>query len=143
MIVLLRSEATRYNILVQTELAQDIPKIVGDRVQLQQVLMNLMVNGIDAMKDVSGARELIINSRKAEKEQLLVSVSDTGVGLSPQQADQIFNAFFTTKPHGTGMGLRISRSIVESHSGRLWAASNSLRGASFYFTLPIEAETQE
>ena len=90
--------------------------------QLQQVLMNLMINGIDAMKDVDGTRELTIKSQRAEDDQLLVSVSDTGVGLPAQQADQIFNAFFTTKPHGTGMGLRISRSIVESHGGRLWAA---------------------
>ena len=123
MIVLLRSEAIRYNISVRTELAADLPQVMGDRVQLQQVLMNLMINGIDAMKDVDGARELAIQSQRAENEQLLVSVSDTGVGLPPQQADQIFNAFFTTKPHGTGMGLRISRSIVESHGGRLWAAA--------------------
>src|SRR5438445_704779 len=121
MIVLLRSEATRYSISVQTELA-DLPQVMGDRVQLQQVLMNLMTNGIDAMKDVDGTRELAIKSQRAEDRQLLISVSDTGVGLPPQQADQIFNAFFTTKLHGTGMGLRISRSIVESHGGRLWAA---------------------
>ena len=136
MIVLLRSEAIRYNISVRTELAADLPQVMGDRVQLQQVLMNLMINGIDAMKDVDGAHELAIKSQRAENEQLLVSVSDTGVGLPPQQADQIFNAFVTTKPHGTGMGLRISRSIVESHGGRLWAATNSPRGANFYFTLP-------
>ena len=104
--------------------------------QLQQVLMNLVMNGIDAMKDVDGTRELAIKSQPARKRAILVSVSDTGVGLPPQQADQIFNAFFTTKPHGTGMGLRISRSIVESHGGRLWAADNSPRGASFCFTLP-------
>ena len=102
--------------------------------------MNLMVNGIDAMKDVDGARELAIQSRRTENEQLLVSVSDTGVGLPPQQADHIFNAFVTTKPHGTGMGLPISRSIVESHGGRLWAAANSPRGAIFYFTLPANAQ---
>jgi signal transduction histidine kinase len=105
-------------------------------VQLQQVLMNLMINGIDAMKDVERARELIIKSQRGESEQLLVSVSDTGVGLPAQQAAQIFDAFFTTKAHGTGMGLRISRSIVESHGGRLWAADNSPFGASFYFSLP-------
>jgi C4-dicarboxylate-specific signal transduction histidine kinase len=135
MIVLLRSEATRYNISVRTQLAEDLPPVMGDRVQLQQVLMNLMVNGIDAMKDVDGARDLVIKSQPAENEQLLVSVSDIGVGLPPQQEDQIFNAFFTTKSHGTGMGLAISRSIVESHGGRLWAAANSPRGANFYFTL--------
>src|SRR2546428_132777 len=107
MIVLLRSEATRYSISVRTELA-DLPQVMGDRVQLQQVLMNLMTNGIDAMKDVDGTRELAIKSQRAEDRQLLISVSDTGVGLPRQQADQIFNAFFTTKLQGTGMGLRIS-----------------------------------
>jgi C4-dicarboxylate-specific signal transduction histidine kinase len=140
MIVLLRSEAMRYNVSVRTELTADLPQVMGDRVQLQQVVMNLMINGIDAMKDVDGTRELIINSQPGESEELLVSVSDTGVGLPPECADQIFNAFFTTKPHGTGMGLRISRSIIESHGGRLWAADNSSHGASFYFALPkVEA----
>jgi signal transduction histidine kinase len=102
-----------------------------------------MTNSIDAMKDVDGTRELAIKSQKAENGQLLISVSDTGIGLPPRQTDQIFNAFFTTKPHGTGMGLRISRSIVESHGGRLWAAGNSQRGASFYVTLPTKAEAPE
>jgi signal transduction histidine kinase len=145
MIVLLWSEATQYNILVRTELAADPPWVMGDRLQLQQLLMNLMMNAIDAMKDVDGARELILKSQRAENEQLMVSVSDTGVGLPPQQADQIFNAFFTTKPHGAGMGLSISRSIVESHGGRLRAADNdnSPRGASFSFTLPSKAKAQE
>ena len=143
MIVLLRSEATRYSVFLRTELAEDLPQIMGDRVQLQQVIMNLTMNSIDAMKDVDGARELTIKSQRAENEQLLVSVSDTGVGLPPQQADQIFNAFFTTKPHGTGMGLRISRSIVESHGGRLWAADTCPRGASFCFTLPTKGEIHE
>jgi PAS domain S-box-containing protein len=140
MIVLLRGEATRYSISFRTELAENIPQVMGDRVQLQQVLMNLMLNGIDAMKDVDGTRELGIKSQRAESEQLLVSVSDTGVGLPSQQADQIFNAFFTTKLHGTGMGLSISRSIVVSHGGRLWAADNPPRGASFYLTLPTKVE---
>jgi C4-dicarboxylate-specific signal transduction histidine kinase len=143
MIVLLRSEATRHSVFLRTELAEDLPQIMGDRVQLQQVIMNLIMNSIDAMEDVDGTRELTLKSQRAENEQLLVSVSDTGVGLPPQQADQIFNAFFTTKPHGTGMGLRISRSIVESHGGRLWAANTCPRGASFCFTLPTQAETQE
>ncbi len=135
MVVLLRGEATRYAISVQTELAEDLRRVVGDRVQLQQVMMNLMMNSADAMKNVNGRRELVIKSQPADNEELLVSVSDTGIGLPPQ-ADQIFKAFFTTKPHGTGMGLSISRSIVESHGGRLWAGSNAPRGASFYFTLP-------
>jgi PAS domain S-box-containing protein len=143
MIVLLRGETTRYNILVRTELAADLPQVIADRVQLQQVLMNLMLNGIDAMKDVNGTRELAIKSQRAENAQLLVSVSDTGVGLPAQQADHIFKAFFTTKAQGTGMGLSISRSIVESHGGRLWAAENSPRGASFYFTLPTKLEAKE
>ena len=142
MIVLLGSDATRYDVSIQTELAKDLPKVMGDRVQLQQVLMNLMTNSIDAMKDLDGTRELIICSQ-AEDGHLMISVSDTGVGLPPKQADQIFDAFFTTKPQGTGMGLRISRSIVESHGGRLWAAANSPRGASFHITLPIEAEAGE
>jgi signal transduction histidine kinase len=139
MITLMRSEMTRHSISVRTELGKDIPPIMGDRVQLQQVLMNLMINGIDAMKDVDGARQLAIVSQR-ENGQLRVSVSDTGVGLPRQQADQIFKAFFTTKAHGTGMGLRISRSIVESHEGRLWAGDNSPRGALFAFTLPVKIE---
>jgi PAS domain S-box-containing protein len=142
MIVLLGSDATRYDVSIQTELAKDLPQVMGDRVQMQQVLMNLMTNSIDAMKDLDGTRELIISSQ-AEHGQLMISVSDTGVGLPPKQADQIFDAFFTTKPQGTGMGLRISRSIVESHGGRLWAADNSPRGASFHLTLPIKAEAGE
>ena len=105
--------------------------------------MNLIINGIEAMKDAGGLRELTMRSLPAEPNQVLVSVSDTGVGLPPQQLDQIFDAFFTTKTHGTGMGLRISRSIIESHGGRLWATDNSPCGASFYFTLPTRAELPE
>jgi C4-dicarboxylate-specific signal transduction histidine kinase len=143
MIILLRSEATRHSISVQTELAEDLPSIMGDRVQLQQVLMNLMINGIQAMKDVSWPRRLAVKSQRAEDEQLMVSVSDTGVGLPAQQADQIFNAFVTTKHDGTGMGLRISRSIVESHGGRLWAGENPPHGASFHLSLPSKVESHE
>jgi signal transduction histidine kinase len=143
MIVLLRGEATRYSISVRTELAAELPRVRGDRVQLQQVMMNLMTNSIDAMKSVDGTRELAIKSQRAENEHLLVSVSDTGVGLPPHQAEQIFDAFFTTKPHGTGMGLRICRSIVESHGGRLWAANNPVRGANFCLTLPAKLEAHE
>jgi PAS domain S-box-containing protein len=140
MIALLRSEATRHSISVGTELSADLPQIMGDRLQLQQVLMNLIMNSIDAMKDVDGARELVIKSQREENEEVLVSVSDTGVGLPPQQTNQIFNAFFTTKPDGTGMGLSISRSIVESHGGRLWAAGNSPCGANVCLTLPINVD---
>jgi C4-dicarboxylate-specific signal transduction histidine kinase len=142
MIVLLSGEVARYSISVRMELAADLPQLMGDRVQLQQVMMNLVMNSVDAMKNVDGTRELAIQSQRAEDGQLLVSVSDTGVGLPPQQADQIFNAFFTTKPQGTGMGLRISHSIVESHGGRLWAADNPPRGASFYIALPPKVEAQ-
>ncbi len=143
MIILLRSETTRYSISVRTELAEDLPQVMGDRVQLQQVMMNLMINSIDAMKDVNGTRNLAIKSERSEDEQLMVSVSDTGLGLPAQQTDKIFNAFFSTKPHGTGMGLRISRSIVESHGGRLWAADKAPPGASFYLSLPIKAEVHK
>jgi C4-dicarboxylate-specific signal transduction histidine kinase len=143
MIELLRSEATRYSISMRAELSENLPEIMGDRVQLQQVLLNLMINSIEAMKDVGGPRELSIKSQSAEDEHLMVSISDTGVGLPPQQADRIFDSFFTTKRDGTGMGLRISRSIVESHGGRLWSADNPPRGASFQFTLPSKADTHE
>jgi signal transduction histidine kinase len=108
---------------------------MADRVQLQQVLMNLMLNGIDAMKGTTGPGELTIKS-EASDSKLLISVTDTGVGLPPEQPEQIFKAFFTTKDDGTGMGLPISRSIIESHGGRLWAAGAPGRGATFQFTLP-------
>ena len=139
MIVLLRSEASRYSLSIRGELAADLPRIMADRVQLQQVLMNLMLNGIEAMKDMDTGGELTIKSQQGENRQLLISISDTGAGLEPEQAAQIFNAFFTTKPQGTGMGLPISRSIVESHGGRLWATAHPGRGATFQFTLPSEA----
>lgn len=143
MIVLLRGEATRYNVFITTVLEPELPPVVGDRVQLQQVLLNLMMNAIDAMRAVDGRRELGIRSQRAEDDKLLVSVSDTGVGLPPEQVDRIFNSFFTTKSHGTGMGLSISRSIVESHGGRLWASGNPPRGANFSFTLPANPEANE
>jgi signal transduction histidine kinase len=111
---------------------------MADRVQLQQVLMNLMLNGIDAIKEAKGGGQLTIKSEACDA-QLLISVSDTGVGLIPEQAEQIFNAFFTTKDNGTGMGLTISRSIIESHGGRLWAAGAPGRGATFQFTLAAAA----
>jgi len=136
MIVLLRSDANRHSISIRIELAEDLPHAMADRIQLQQVFMNLMLNGIDAMKDVDGTREFTINSQRGKDEQLVITVADTGVGLPPQ-ADQIFNPFFTTKPHGTGMGLRISRSIVESHGGRLWAANNSARGPASISRYPV------
>jgi PAS domain S-box-containing protein len=143
MLVLLHNEITRYSIAIRADLAADLPQVMGDRVQLQQVIMNLILNSIEAMKDANGTRELAIESRPAENGHLLVAVSDTGVGLPPQQVEQIFNAFFTTKLQGTGMGLSISRSIVESHEGHLWAAANSPRGASFFITLPTQVGARE
>ena len=143
MIALLRNEASRYSISIGSELANDLPRIRADHVQLQQVLMNLMLNGIDAMMDAHPPGRLTVKSRQPEDGQILISISDTGAGLSPEQADQIFTAFFTTKPHGTGMGLSISRSIIESHGGRLWAADNPPRGATFCFTLPTKIDPND
>jgi PAS domain S-box-containing protein len=143
MIALLSGEAARYAVSIRADFAADLPQLMADRVQLQQVMLNLIMNSIDAMKDADGTRELAIKSQRAENEQLQVSVSDTGVGLPAQQAGEIFNAFFTTKLQGTGLGLSISRSIVESHGGRLWATDNSPRGASFYFTLSTKVEAPE
>jgi PAS domain S-box-containing protein len=133
--LLLRSESHRHAVSLRTELADELPKITADRVQLQQVFMNLMLNGIESMRENGG--ELIIKSQLREDGKLQISVTDNGVGLPPEKADEIFNAFFTTKPHGTGLGLAITRSIVESHGGRVWAAANSERGTTFHFTLPI------
>jgi PAS domain S-box-containing protein len=142
MLTLLKGEANRYPIAMRAERATDLPKIMVDRVQLQQVFMNLMLNAIEAMKDWGG--ELTVKSALQDG-QLQFSVSDTGVGLPVEKMDQIFSAFFTTKPQGSGMGLSISRSIVESHGGRLWATANDGRGATFHFTLPthvIETSSQ-
>jgi len=138
MIVLLLDQANRYSIPIRTELTQSLPKVMADPVQLQQVLMNLMLNGIEAMKDTGG--ELTVTSKRTEDGQLLISVSDSGVGFPVEEGERIFKAFFTTKPQGTGMGLSISRTIVESHSGRLWASANTGRGATFHFSLPTEAK---
>ena len=135
MLTLLEGEAFRSSVAMRTDLSTELPKIMVDRVQLQQVFMNLMLNAIEAMKDSGG--ELTVKS-KLQDGQLQFSVSDTGVGLPTEKMDQIFSAFFTTKPQGSGMGLAISRSIVESHGGQLWASANSGRGAIFHFTLPTE-----
>jgi len=142
MIVLLRGEAARHRISVRTELAADAPRVAGDRVQLQQVMMNLIMNSIDSMKDAPGTRELLVRSYLTNA-GVMVDVSDTGPGVPAGQAEAIFKAFFTTKPQGTGMGLSISRSIVESHGGKLWAADNLPRGASFHVNLPAIVETNE
>jgi len=140
MAILLQQEASASSITIRTKLAEDIPDVMADRVQLQQVLMNLMLNGADAMKDTGG--DLTITSQINEERDLLIAVSDAGVGLSTENPDQIFEPFVTTKPHGTGMGLAITRSIVESHGGRLWATANAGPGATFLFTLLTEAGEQ-
>jgi len=137
MVLLLRGEANEYAVSIRTDLAAHLPKITADRGQLQQVLMNLMLNGVEAMKETGGV--LTVKTGPGEGDQVLISVSDTGVGLPAGRADEIFNAFFTTKPQGSGMGLAISRSIMESHGGRLWATSHDGRGATFHFTLPTAA----
>jgi PAS domain S-box-containing protein len=133
MIVMLQDQANRSSIVIRTECDPGLATIPGDRVQLQQVLMNLMLNGIEAMTGTGG--ELTVTSKNTADGQLLISVSDSGIGIAPDRADRIFEAFFTTKPQGTGMGLSISRRIIESHGGRLWASANSERGATFQFTL--------
>ena len=138
MVALLRGEANRHAVSIRADLAADLPKVMADRVQAQQVLMNIMLNGIEAMKEAGGV--LTVKSQLGQDGQVLISISDTGVGLPEEKADQIFSAFFTTKPQGSGMGLAISRSIVESHGGRLWATPNDGRGATFHFTLPTASE---
>jgi PAS domain S-box-containing protein len=134
MVLLLRGEANEHAVSIRPDLAADLPRILSDRVQLQQVLMNLMLNAIEAMKDTGGA--LTVKTGRGEHDQVLTSVSDTGVGLPAGKTDEIFNAFFTTKSQGSGMGLAISRAIVEVHGGHLWATSHDGPGATFHFTLP-------
>ncbi len=140
MTVLLGDAAARHSVSIRTELDLGLPRTMADRVQLQQVLMNLMLNGIEAMRETGG--KLTISSKRSEPGQLLISVSDSGAGLPADGAERIFDAFFTTKPQGTGMGLSVSRRIVESHGGRLWASPNGGRGAVFQFTLPVEVESE-
>ncbi|MGA2353695.1 MAG: PAS domain S-box protein [Terriglobales bacterium] len=137
MITLLHDKANRTSISIRTELDSGLPLITADRVQLQQVLMNLILNGIEAIKDANG--ELTVTSNRTDDGRLLISVSDSGIGLPSAAVDQIFEAFFTTKAQGTGMGLSISRRIIESHGGSLWACANGERGATFQFTLPADA----
>jgi signal transduction histidine kinase len=136
MTALLRDAANRHAISMRADLDESLPTIAADRVQMQQVLINLMLNGIEAMKDTSG--ELTVRSGKSDDGQILLSVSDLGVGLPAEKIDQVFDAFFTTKTQGTGMGLSISRRIIESHGGRMWACANTGRGATFQFTIPTE-----
>jgi C4-dicarboxylate-specific signal transduction histidine kinase len=138
-IALTRDEVRRNAIALDTSLAPDVPPVEGDRVQLQQVVLNLLVNAIEAMRDSSaGPRELAIGSARDGADTVTVQVRDSGPGLDPGQADRLFEAFYTTKKDGIGMGLSISRSIIEAHGGQLWVTPNAPRGATFLFSLPVE-----
>ena len=142
-IALAHSEVQRKGVALEAQLSHDVPLILADRIQLQQVILNLMINAVEALTAVSkGPRELLIRSGTDESQGVLVSVQDSGPGLDPKSLDHLFDAFYTTKPHGLGMGLAISRSIIEAHSGRLWATANAPQGAVFQFTLPIGSESQ-
>jgi len=139
---LLCSAAMRDGVSIQTELAADLPPVMGDRVQLQQVILNLLMNGIDATKAAANrSRELQVRSRRENKGEVLITVQDSGIGLDPELVEKVFDSFFTTKADGLGMGLSISRSIVESHGGHLWAVPGHSQGATFQFTLPTEVRT--
>ena len=139
---LIRSEALRSSVSLQTELGSELPLVLGDRVQLQQVVLNLAKNGIEAMSGVDDRTlQLRIRSARHDPNQVLVAVSDSGSGIDPEVIGRIFEPFYTTKPQGTGMGLAISRSIIEAHGGRLWAETNTTHGATFQCTLPAEIES--
>jgi signal transduction histidine kinase len=140
-IPLLQHELRSHRILLQLELIPSSLSVLGDRIQLQQVIMNLLLNGMEAIAPLSdGPRELLIRSGKDGPDQVTVAVQDSGVGIDPVSEKQLFNPFFTTKPHGTGMGLSICRSIIELHGGRVWASRNERRGATFHFSLPLRQE---
>ncbi len=137
MIQLTRGEAVKNGVSVQAQLADGLPLIHGDRVQLQQVVLNLIINGVEAMSGVSeGARDLLVSTGKAEPGGVLVAVMDSGPGLASAHLDRLFDAFYTTKPSGLGMGLSICRSIIDAHGGRLWASANVPQGAILQFVLP-------
>jgi len=141
---LIQSEIQKNGVVLRMELAADLPRVLGDRVQLQQVILNLMMNGIEAMSGVTDrSRDLLIRSRQHESDKVVVAVQDSGVGLQSESLDRLFKAFFTTKPKGMGMGLAISRSIIEAHGGKLWAVSNDGPGATFQFTLHIGSKEAE
>jgi len=135
MVIIMGDEANRHAVTIRTDLARGLPKVMADRVQLQQALMNLMLNGIEAMEGTGG--DLSALSRVPQDGQVLISVSDSGVGLPGENLEKIFDAFFTTKTRGTGLGLAITRSIIQSHGGHIWATSNSGAGATFHFSLPV------
>jgi signal transduction histidine kinase len=140
-ITLVQRELFSHQVSLRMELAPALPTILADRVQLQQVIINLVMNGIEAMQSVTDRpRELLIRSRQEERQPVLVSVTDCGVGISAENTDRLFNAFFTTKSSGMGMGLSICRSIMEAHGGRLWATANLPHGATFHLVLPVHDE---
>jgi C4-dicarboxylate-specific signal transduction histidine kinase len=140
-IALTRGEIERNRIALRSDLAEGLPQIFGDRIQLQQVMLNLIVNAIDALRAVkAGPRDLIIESRAQDANGVVVAVRDTGAGVAPDKLALLFEAFYTTRSDGIGMGLTISRSIVEAHGGRIWATANSPRGAAFQFTLPLSED---
>jgi C4-dicarboxylate-specific signal transduction histidine kinase len=138
-ILLVQREVSSRGALLRTELASALPAVLGDRIQLQQVVVNLVINGVDAMASITDRpREIVIQSQPHETREVLVAVRDSGIGLDAESADRLFNAFFTTKPSGMGMGLSISRSIITAHGGKLWASPNADHGAAFQFTVPID-----
>ena len=138
LIALTRDEVIKNNVSVQTQLAEDLPLIQGDRVQLQQVILNLIINAVEAMSGVSeGSRRLLLATGKDASGRVLVTVQDSGPGLNPESFERLFDSFYTTKPGGTGMGLSICRSIVEAHGGRIWATPNAGPGTTMQFALPI------
>ena len=135
------NESTR-EVIVRTELADDLPLVTGDRVQLQQVVLNLLLNALDAMIGVKDRpRQLVVRTERRESDCVCISVQDSGVGFEPHAVDKFFEAFYTTKQDGMGMGLSVSRSIIESHHGRLWAAPNDGPGATFSFSIPCRTDT--
>ena len=135
-VILAQNEVRRNKVSLRTELAATLPPVAGDRVQLQQVVLNLVLNGIEAMSTLDDrARELLITTELGKGDEVCVAVHDVGLGLDPQHAERMFEAFYTTKAGGLGVGLSISRSIVENHGGRLWAVTNDGPGATFQFTL--------
>jgi signal transduction histidine kinase len=137
---LTRAEAVKDGVSVQTQLSEDLPLLYGDRVQLQQVILNLIVNAVEAMRDLPGSRELLISSSWTDADCISVMIRDTGPGLAPLNLARLFEPFYTTKSTGLGMGLSICRSIIEGHGGRLWATPNLPRGAVFTFALPVRMD---
>jgi signal transduction histidine kinase len=141
---LVRAELLRHQVSLRLELAPDLPPVAGDRVELQQVVLNLVINASEAMASLTDRpREVVIRSAPHGPGYVAASVQDTGVGIDPATADTLFNAFVTTKAGGMGMGLSISRSIIQAHGGRLWATSNEPHGAIFHFSLPVERDAHD